>query len=175
MATKSKKIGDVNSNKKGSGARFNNSKPDYSLIFLEDLIALDNCKDELTECLCNLSVFQKYEGKEKYLNEAFLYACSFMLNEYDMLENEFWMEPVIRVWEYGKNKYSAWNWACGMRWSIPIACIARHYIAHRNGEKIDEESGQSHIAHIICNLQMLRYYIVNYPEGNDLVWNVIED
>lgn len=106
-------IGDVNSDAKGSGARYNAGKPDYSLIPLYTLT-----------------------------DEA-------------------------RVWEYGRQKYAAWNWAKGMPWSIPYACAMRHFAAWQRGEDLDPESGLPHLAHIACNVRMLTLYATNYTEGDD--------
>lgn len=106
-------IGDVNSQEKGSGARYNGGKPDYSLIPLTTL------------------------------------------------------EDEARVWMYGANKYAAWNWAKGMPWSVPFACAMRHLAAWQRGEDIDPESGQPHLAHVMCNIRMLTLYAKNYPEGDD--------
>lgn len=75
----------------------------------------------------------------------------------------------VRVWEYGAQKYAAWNWAKGMPWSEPLNCILRHVMCLQAGEILDPETGQPHWAHIICNCQMLEHYYHNYPEGNDLV------
>lgn len=106
-------IGDVNSDAKGSGARYNNGKPDYSLI-----------------PLCTL-------------------------------------EEEARVWMYGKAKYAAWNWAKGMPWSVPFGSAMRHLAAWQKGEDIDPESGQSHLAHVMCNMRMLMLYAQTYQEGDD--------
>lgn len=108
-----KGVGDVNSQAKGSGARYNTGKPDFSLIPLVTL------------------------------------------------------EDEARVWEYGKKKYAAWNWAKGMAWSIPFACIQRHLSAWQRGEELDPESGLPHLAHISCNVRMLTLYAKNFPEGDD--------
>lgn len=106
-------VGDVNGTEFGSGARFNDNKPDYSLIPMHTLA-----------------------------DEA-------------------------RVWEYGKKKYSAFNWAKGMDWSIPFACAMRHMAAWQRGEENDPESGLPHLAHTICNLRMLTLFAQTYPEGDD--------
>jgi hypothetical protein len=105
-------VGDVNSNAKGSGARYNSGKPDYSLIPLNTLA-----------------------------DEA-------------------------RVWAYGKRKYAAWNWAKGMDWDIPLACLLRHLSAWQSGEENDPESGLPHLAHAMCNLRMLTLYSQTYKEGD---------
>jgi len=106
-------VGDVNSNAKGSGARFNGGKPDLSLIPI----------------------------------------CT--------------MEDEARVWMYGKAKYAAWNWAKGMPWSVPLACLMRHMAAWQRGEECDPESGLPHLAHAMCNLRMLTLYSKTYTEGDD--------
>ena len=106
-------IGDVNSDAKGSGARYNTGKADLSLIPLVTL------------------------------------------------------EEEAKVWEYGKQKYAAWNWAKGMNWSVPYACALRHLSAWQRGEEIDPESGQSHLAHVMCNIRMLMLYSKTYKEGDD--------
>lgn len=111
-------VGDVNSDEKGSGARYNNGKPDYSLIPLST------------------------------------------------------MEDEARVWAYGKEKYAAWNWAKGMDWDIPFACLMRHMAAWQSGEELDQESKLPHLAHAMCNLRMLTLFAQNYPQGDNrpAVW-----
>jgi hypothetical protein len=107
-------VGDVTSSEKGTGARYNDGKPDWSLMPTHLL------------------------------------------------------EEVVRVWMYGAKKYAAWNWAKGMPWSVPYACIIRHlYAWWWKGERNDPESGCSHLAHVICNLMMLMHYELHYPEGDD--------
>lgn len=106
-------IGDVNSSEPGTAARFNDAKPDFSLI-----------------PLCTM------------VDEA-------------------------KVWEYGRRKYAAWNWAKGMPWSVPFACLMRHMAAWQRGEEADPESGLPHLAHAMCNLRMLTLYAQTYPAGDD--------
>jgi hypothetical protein len=106
-------VGDVNSDDKGSGARYISGKVDFSLL-----------------PLCTL-------------------------------------EDECRVWEYGKRKYAAWNWAKGMPWSVAFACMMRHMSAWQRGEENDQESGLPHIAHAMCNLRMLTLYAKTYTEGDD--------
>lgn len=106
-------VGDVNSDARGSGARFNDGKPDLALI---PLIGL---------------------------------------------------EDAARVFTYGSKKYAAWNWAKGMAWSVPVACMMRHLAAMQRGEEIDPESGLPHVGHIMCNALMLATYRHTFPDGND--------
>ena len=106
-------VGDINSDEKGSGARANAGKPNYSLLPLKTL------------------------------------------------------EPVVRVWENGEQKYSAWNWSKGMAWSVPLACMIRHISAYQAGQTYDPETNQSHMAHVICNAMMLLHYEKHYSDGDD--------
>lgn len=77
------------------------------------------------------------------------------------------LEDEAKVWAYGKQKYAAWNWAKGMPWSVPLACLLRHMAAWQRGEEVDPESGLPHLAHAMCNLRMLTLYSKTYPEGDD--------
>lgn len=72
-----------------------------------------------------------------------------------------------RVWEYGEKKYAAWNWARGMKWSVPYECALRHLARWQAGEENDGESGLPHLAHAMCNLRMLTLYSKTYKEGDD--------
>ena len=103
-------VGDIYSNEKGSGARYNDNKPELDLIPLHLL------------------------------------------------------ESTARVLTHGKQKYAAWNWAKGMKWSIPYACILRHLAAWFRGETNDPESGESHLAHVVANVLMLLHYEKVHPE-----------
>lgn len=114
-------VGEVGGTTKGSAARFNHGKPDYSLI-----------------PLCTL-------------------------------------EDEAKVWAMGREKYGEWNWARGMKWSVPFACMLRHMAAWQAGQDIDEESGISHIAHIMCNARMLALYEKTFPEGDDRPTKWLED
>lgn len=72
-----------------------------------------------------------------------------------------------RVWMYGAQKYSRNNWKRGMQWSIPLACALRHIGYWQDGEDLDQESGLPHLAHAMCNLRMLTYYVTEFQEGDD--------
>lgn len=154
-------IGDVNSEEKGSGARYNVGKPSYEYLNLENLIDVIECDYDFAtqsqlwalEVLCRLAQFQR---RELDASEMLVALC-------DLSD----MEASTYVWQYGAQKYAAWNWAKGMAWSVPIGCIIRHAIAVLQGEEIDPESGQTHIGHISCNLQMLAHFQKYYTQGDD--------
>ena len=173
-------IGDTASNKKGSGARFNGGKPDYSLLDMRHVALLN--ESVLSESLKELGEYQ-FSGKLSTLENAYAFACKhaemqFKARPVDVEKNadDHFMDTVTRVWEYGAQKYEAWNWAAGMPWSVCIACIGRHFKKSMlQDEYLDDESMQPHWAHVLCNFQMLLLYQTQFPEGNDLPFNVIED
>lgn len=106
-------VGDITSNKRGSGTRFNDDKPEYHLIPL------------------------------------------------------FALAGTAQVLMYGKKKYTAWDWAKGMPWSVCFDCALRHLTAWQRGEENDPESGLPHLDHALCNLIMLAAYRDIYPEGDN--------
>lgn len=147
-------VGDVNSTERGSGARFNDGKPALDLIPLTLIAFTHTGAGHIKEALADLGSFQ-VTGDRRHLDRA-LYV----------LEANW--RSCARVFEYGRKKYAAWNWAKGMAWSIPIACAARHALAQLEGEELDSESGLPHVGHFMCNLVMLRVFVDTFPEGNDL-------
>lgn len=58
---------------------------------------------------------------------------------------------VARVLTHGASRYGADNWRRveGARWRYLAACM-RHLNAWRRGERLDEDSGLSHLAHAAC-------------------------
>lgn len=147
-------IGDVTSDVKGSGARFNHGKPDLSLIPL-GILSRAQKDAPASRAMAMLGMYQCTH------DTSALYAAI------DNLGDDGWSE-CARVFTYGKAKYAAWNWAKGMPWSVPLACAARHLLAMLRGEDIDPESGEPHRGHVFCNIVMLLQYAVTYQEGNDL-------
>lgn len=157
-------IGDINSTAAGSGARYNAGKPALDLVPLWMLAdyygGLDyrgvatateyNCA---LHCLRALGLFQAREG-DQYLLEA-LHGLG-----------NYWDE-CAKVFDFGRRKYSEWNWAKGMPWSVPIGCAARHLKAILEGKPDDEDSGLPHAGHVYCNLVMLLQYTKTYREGDD--------
>jgi hypothetical protein len=150
-------IGDITSDAKGSGARFNGGKPDFSLVPLTMVAGAfeDDSGSGGIGALEALGCFQQ------------THSTDFLFNVLNYLGHEGW-EECARVFEYGKRKYAAWNWAKGMPWSVPLACAARHLLAMIRGETTDPESGEPHRGHVFCNVVMLLQYTKTYTEGNDL-------
>ncbi|MDP2263270.1 MAG: DUF5664 domain-containing protein [Hydrogenophaga sp.] len=150
-------VGDIHSDAKGSGARYNGGKPAYDLIpasvvvpFWRDAELTEDQRRAL-DALDALGMFQAREGSAHDVLRAL---------------GDHW-DDCARVFEYGRRKYAAWNWAKGMAWSIPMACAARHLMAIIRGETHDAESGLPHAGHVFCNVVMLLTYQGTFPEGDD--------
>ena len=154
-------VGDVNSQSRGSGARANGGKPRLDLIPIaiwqkiwQGKVCATN--EHERELISNLLTYLKLwqEGKTWHIDHA-------------VYELQEFVEPCVRVFEYGIKKYAAWNWAKGMAWSVPLGCVLRHLEKILDGEDLDPESGQLHWGHVLCNLIMLQHYATNYMEGDD--------
>lgn len=148
-------IGDVTSNERGTGARHNAGKPPMELIPFRSLVAMCGASARLLDFAESLADFE----------ERLVDADAFTEVWRSLPDNA--PELTARVFAYGAEKYAPWNWAKGMPWSVPLACIKRHWIELVRGEGNDHESGLSHWGHIGCNLVMLDHFVRYYPEGDD--------
>lgn len=154
-------IGDITSDQKGTGARFNSGKPPMELIpltciarQLKSRIYTDDTFAVLpaAEALHHLGRWQARVGE--------------LVEVLNVLGPAGW-EECAQVFDYGRRKYKAWNWAKGMAWSVPIACAARHLMAMMRGEENDPESGLPHRGHVFCNIVMLMTFADTFAEGDD--------
>lgn len=59
------------------------------------------------------------------------------------------------VLEFGAKKYSRNNWRKGMPITEILDSLLRHIAKLQLGERIDAESGLTHIGHIQCNAMFL--------------------
>jgi hypothetical protein len=75
---------------------------------------------------------------------------------------------VAKVSEFGAKKYEPHNYRKGMKWSFFIDAAMRHLIKYTIGERIDEESGLSHLSHIAWNILALLEYEVEGLGTDDL-------
>lgn len=161
-------IGEVGSDAKGSGARYNAGKAPFDLVPINMLacywraIVSDGTPEQkaAAEALAHLGEYQK-TGNTLHLWGAI-----------EALGGEGWRE-CAEVFGYGKRKYAAWNWAKGMAWSVPLACAARHLLAILGGESHDPESTHAHRGHVFCNVVMLLQYTRTFVDGNDLPIGVL--
>jgi len=84
------------------------------------------------------------------------------------------VEEILKVLEFGKIKYSAWNWSSGegFKYSRVFNSLLRHLFAWFRGEDTDPESGISHLSHAGCNILFLIYFVKHknkYPNNDDRV------
>lgn len=166
-AAKPAGVGDVNGTTLGSAARFNASKPDLSLIpagimadYADQVRDLPHPNSEIywPMVLRHLGDFQMRDA------DAFSLRNALRVMDND---DRLWAD-CARVFDYGREKYSAWNWARGQAWSIPLASALRHIVfGTAEGEMLDPESGLPHRGHIACNIVMLLWFIEHYPQGDD--------
>jgi len=72
------------------------------------------------------------------------------------------LEEVAKILTFGAKKYSANNWQnvenAKERYE---AALLRHLSAHKKGEKIDNDSGLSHLSHVACNALFLIWFELN--------------
>lgn len=67
------------------------------------------------------------------------------------------LEDMVRVLEFGANKYSEHNWKKGLKTTEVFESTMRHLVAYMKGEDLDPESGLPHTGHIMCNAMFLSY------------------
>lgn len=77
------------------------------------------------------------------------------------------IKAMAGVLQVGADKYELRNWERGAYYSVPYASLMRHLTAFWEGEDIDPESGQPHIAHVLTNAAFLLRYQNEFPELDD--------
>ena len=77
------------------------------------------------------------------------------------------LEDMVRVLEFGAQKYSSDNWKKGLPVREIVESMLRHTFSFLKGEDLDEESGLSHIGHVMCNAMFINYMLKNKPEFDD--------
>jgi hypothetical protein len=78
------------------------------------------------------------------------------------------VEEAVKVLTFGAKKYAAFNYmhVKGWRWRY-LSAGMRHLKAIARGEKVDEESGLSHVGHFLCCMLMLAdNEFTNAPNGD---------
>lgn len=69
------------------------------------------------------------------------------------------LEPMVRVLMFGAKKYSKDNWQKVQDGKTRYYnALMRHLSSYAAGELIDSESGESHLAHALCNLYFLNWF-----------------
>lgn len=81
------------------------------------------------------------------------------------------LEPLVKVLEFGAEKYSADNWKKGLYTREIIESLLRHTYALLEGEDNDQESTLPHIGHILANAMFLSFMLNNKPEYDNRSFN----
>ena len=78
------------------------------------------------------------------------------------------IEEVVKVLDYGKQKYSANAWQgvenAEQRY---LSATYRHLVEYQKGNKVDEESGLSHLSHLATNILFLMWFEKNKVKYED--------
>lgn len=78
--------------------------------------------------------------------------------EWDLLSLKE-LEPMVRVLMFGAKKYAKDNWQKVQDGKTRYYnALMRHLSSYAAGELIDSESGESHLAHALCNLYFLSWF-----------------
>jgi hypothetical protein len=73
-----------------------------------------------------------------------------------------------RVLEAGAIKYAPWNWTKGMSWASTFECLLRHLFKWWFcREEYDEDDGEHHLDHAMCNLLFLIHHAKTFKDGDD--------
>lgn len=68
---------------------------------------------------------------------------------------------------YGANKYGEHNYRNGIKISRLLDAAYRHMNAFKEGEDLDPESGNNHLAHAMASLAMATFMFYNRPDMDD--------
>lgn len=79
------------------------------------------------------------------------------------------LEPMVRVLMFGAEKYGAFNWKKGLKYTEISESLMRHLFAFLEGEDDDQESKLSHVGHILCNAMFLSYMFLFRKDMDDRV------
>ena len=89
--------------------------------------------------------FKKFDGKK---------------NRLELIQPDF-IEGLGRILSFGAEKYDANNWMLANSDEDQEriqGALLRHVFAYMKGEKVDPETGESHLYHATCNLMFLDYF-----------------
>lgn len=86
------------------------------------------------------------------------------------------LEPLVRVLEFGANKYARDNWKKGLDLQEILDSTQRHLAAMIDGEEFDKESTLPHSGHIMCNMMFFQYFKDRQiKENNEFRERVVEE
>ena len=78
-------------------------------------------------------------------------------------------EVLRQATERKVNPYPPRNWERGMRWTIVMGCLERHYNDFKNPREsdFDSDSKLHHLKHVLTNVAFLIEYLETCPELDD--------
>jgi len=85
---------------------------------------------------------------------------------YELIAPEL-LVALSAVLKHGAAKYAPRNWEKGMSWGRVFGAMMRHMWAWWGGEKLDSESGMSHLWHAACCVMFLIAYEERYIGKDD--------
>jgi len=68
------------------------------------------------------------------------------------------LDGTAKAFMHGEKKYGRYNFRNGMDWHRLVAAAMRHITAFNDGQNLDPESGNSHLAHAAASIAMLMVY-----------------
>lgn len=77
------------------------------------------------------------------------------------------VEGIASVVWFGVQKHGRDDWRKGFPWTERLSSALRHITAFVEGDDWDVESGLCHLDHAMCQLAMVREYMVTHPECDD--------
>lgn len=81
-------------------------------------------------------------------------------NRLELIDYDY-VEGIGEILTFGAEKYAAWNWQKANsdedRERL-VGAMMRHAMAYAKGEKLDPESGKSHLYHMGCCQMFLDYF-----------------
>lgn len=76
---------------------------------------------------------------------------------YSLLVDEF-IDEMVRVREFGADKYDDWDWMRGLPWTDYSDAARRHLRAWLDGETTADDSGLHHLAHAAVGMMFLFWF-----------------
>lgn len=119
-------------------------------------------ENELESCFIIINASQS-QGMTKSTNESVIKEeVSFIKHDLGKIKVSL-VEPdfilgVAEVASFGAKKYQKDNWKKCEDLDRYKDAALRHLLAYLKAEKLDEETGLSHLHHIACNLMFLDYF-----------------
>lgn len=77
------------------------------------------------------------------------------------------IRELVKIYEYGYDKYGKDNWKKGMSWSRVYDSAMRHLQSFWGGEDTDPESGLHHLSHVTWNIVTLLWYFIHKVGTDD--------